>query len=52
MALWDSLADSERAAMLELTDEERDELDRRWAEHVDDPSTAIPWSTVRSKLLR
>ena len=51
MALWDSLSDGERAGTLELTDEEQAELDRRWAEHLDDPSSAIPWSTVRSKLL-
>jgi putative addiction module component (TIGR02574 family) len=52
MALWDSLSDSDRAATLELTEDEREELDRRWAEHLANPSTAIPWSDVRSKLLR
>ena len=51
-ALWDSLTDVERDAELELTDEQRAELDRRWAEHVANPGSAIPWATVRAKLLR
>jgi putative addiction module component (TIGR02574 family) len=51
IALWDSLSDAERAGALELTDDERYELDRRWAEHLENPSSAIPWSTVRAKLL-
>jgi putative addiction module component (TIGR02574 family) len=29
IALWDSLADAERDAVFELTDEQRRELDRR-----------------------
>jgi putative addiction module component (TIGR02574 family) len=51
LALWESLSDGERAGALELTDVERAELDQRWAEHLENPSSAIPWSTVRSKLL-
>jgi putative addiction module component (TIGR02574 family) len=51
MALWDSLTDSERDAELQLTDEQRAELDRRWAEHVANPGSAIPWAEVRAKLL-
>jgi len=51
IALWESLSDAEREGALELTDEERAELDRRWAEHLESPSSAIPWSTVRSRLL-
>ena len=50
-ALWDSLTDGEREAELELTDEQRAELDRRWAEHVANPDSAIPWANVRAKLL-
>jgi putative addiction module component (TIGR02574 family) len=46
----ESLSDGERAGALALTDDERAELDRRWAEHLENPSSAIPWSTVRSKL--
>jgi putative addiction module component (TIGR02574 family) len=52
IALWASLDDSDRAAALELTDDERQELDRRWAAHLADPSTAIPWSALRAKLFR
>lgn len=51
MALWDSLSDAQREAEFELTDEQRAELDRRWAEHVANPDSAIPWSDVRAKLL-
>lgn len=50
-ALWDSLTHVEREAELELTDEQRAELDRRWAEHVANPGSAIPWANVRAKLL-
>ena len=51
MALWESLTDGEREGALALTDEQRAELDRRWAEHVENPGSAIPWSEVRRKLL-
>ena len=51
MALWDSLTDAERDAELELTEGQRAELDRRWADHVANPESAIPWSEVRAKLL-
>jgi putative addiction module component (TIGR02574 family) len=51
IALWDSLSDSERQSAFDLTDEQRAELDRRWAEHVEHPESAIPWSEVRRKLL-
>ncbi|RPI55601.1 MAG: hypothetical protein EHM55_07425 [Acidobacteria bacterium] len=51
MALWESLSDFERDSALELTDDQRAELDRRWAEHLANPDSAIPWSEVRRKLL-
>jgi putative addiction module component (TIGR02574 family) len=51
IALWESLSDTERDSALELTDEQRGELDRRWAEHVKNPGSAIPWFEVRRKLL-
>lgn len=51
MALWNSLSDVERDAELELTGGQRAELDRRWAEHVANSESAIPWSDVRAKLL-
>ena len=51
IALWESLSDSEREAAFDLTDEQRAELDRRWAEHLENPGSAIPWPEVRRKLL-
>lgn len=51
MALWESLTDGERDGELQLTDEQRAELDRRWAEHVENPGSGVPWSDVRAKLL-
>ena len=46
--IWDSIAHDSQA--LPLTDELRAELDRRWAEHERDPSTAIPWTEVRKEI--
>lgn len=43
MALWASLSPEEREAELALTPGEEAELDRRWAEHLRNPSTAVPW---------
>jgi putative addiction module component (TIGR02574 family) len=51
MALWESLSDTQRDADLVLTDKQRAELDRRWAEHVANPASAVPWADVRAKLL-
>ena len=51
MALWDSLTDEARDHELTLTDAQRAELDRRWAEHRASPDSAIPWAEVRAKLL-
>ena len=50
MALWESLDDSQREAELTLTPDQAAELDRRLAEHLADPSSAIPWDEVRRKL--
>ena len=52
MALWDSLAPAEQEAEFDLTLEQRAELDRRLAEHIADPTSAIPWDEVRRKLIR
>jgi putative addiction module component (TIGR02574 family) len=46
--IWDSIA--QEAKSLPLSDELRAELDRRWAEHERDPSSAVPWEQVRSEL--
>ena len=50
ITLWESLTDEERGAELKLGPEERAELDRRWAEHLADPESAISWQDVRRKL--
>ena len=51
MALWESLSDQEREEELVFTEEQAAELDRRWAEHLANPDSAVPWSEVRRKLL-
>ena len=51
MALWESLTDAERETELTLSREQEAELDRRWAEHLADPTSAVPWEEVRRKLL-
>jgi|GEM_PF-1463178 putative addiction module component (TIGR02574 family) len=43
IALRESLSDAERSNALPLEPELVAELDRRWAEHVADPDSAIPW---------
>jgi putative addiction module component (TIGR02574 family) len=50
MALWDSLTNEDREAGLALTPEQEAELDRRLAQHLADPGSAIPWEEVRRKL--
>ena len=48
--LWDSVGDAPET--LELTAEQRAELDRRLAEHRKDPESAIPWEQVRAGLFK
>jgi putative addiction module component (TIGR02574 family) len=50
MALWESLSDTEREGVQELSAGEAAELDRRWAEHVTRPDSAVPWDDVRRRL--
>lgn len=51
MALWESLTDAERDAELALTPEQEAELDRRLAEHIANPGSAIPWDEVRRRFI-
>ena len=51
MALWASLNDADREGHFVLTEEQRRELDRRWAEHVKNPGSSVPWATLRARLL-
>lgn len=46
--LWNSLATASED--LELTNAQRDELDRRIAEMDANPDSGIPWETVRAEL--
>jgi putative addiction module component (TIGR02574 family) len=46
--LWDRIA--EHPEDVPVTDEMKAELDRRLAEHRADPSTAVPWETVKARL--
>jgi putative addiction module component (TIGR02574 family) len=50
MALWESLTDQERESELELGSDQKAELDRRWAEHLANPESAVLWEEVRRKL--
>ena len=50
MALWESLEDSDREEAFTVSPELAAELDRRWAEHVADPDSAIPWEVVEREL--
>jgi putative addiction module component (TIGR02574 family) len=45
--LWDSIAADE---MPPLNDDQMEEMDRRFAEHERDPSSAVPWEDVRKWL--
>jgi putative addiction module component (TIGR02574 family) len=47
---WNSLTDAEREAHAELTDELKAELDRRWAEHLAHPESAISWEELKRRL--
>lgn len=49
--IWDSIAE-ETAGGLPLTDDQRAELHRRWAEHEADPASGVPWEQVRRALLK
>ncbi len=50
MALWDSLDDGGRSDALPVDVGLCNELDRRWAAHLQNPSAAIPWEQVRAQL--
>jgi putative addiction module component (TIGR02574 family) len=46
---WDSVVEVPEA--VELTDEQRDELDRRIKAYRADPTAGSPWSEVRKRIL-
>jgi putative addiction module component (TIGR02574 family) len=47
-AIWDSLAELPEA--VPITDDVRDELDRRLAAYYEDPSSARPWREIKQEL--
>ncbi|TAK90066.1 MAG: addiction module protein [Burkholderiaceae bacterium] len=47
--IWDSIA-AEASTTIELSQEQKTELQRRVTAHHADPSTAVPWEQVRSTL--
>lgn len=49
-ALWESV--EIELGPEPISDELADELDRRYAEHVADPSSSIPWEQVRADIRR
>jgi len=48
--VWDSIA--QHPESLSVTEAQRKELDRRFAEHHKNPRAARPWSAVRDSLAR
>ena len=48
-SIWDSVIEVPEA--VELTDEQRDELDRRIKAYHADPTAGSPWSEVRKRIL-
>ena len=46
--IWDSIAAD--SAALPLTDIQRDELDRRLAEHETNPDDVVPWEELRDSI--
>lgn len=47
-AIWDSLVEMPEA--VPITDEIREELDRRLAAYYADPSSARPWREIKDEL--
>ena len=49
-AIWDSLVEVPEA--IPVSDDVREELDRRLAAYYDDPSSARPWAEIKRDLFR
>lgn len=49
-ALWESIAAVPDAVT--LSEAQRQELDRRWADYEKDPSLGAPWADVRARIAR
>ncbi len=49
LALWASLPETARENAMTLTPEAEADLDRRWAEHMKNPASAVPWDDVLTR---
>jgi putative addiction module component (TIGR02574 family) len=49
-AIWDSIAEAPET--LQLTEDERAELDRRLRDYEKNPDDGSPWSEVRERILK
>ena len=49
-AIWDSIAEAPET--LQLTEEERAELDRQLREYEKNPDDGSPWSEVKERILK
>lgn len=47
--LWNSIADS--PAGLPVPDWQKEELDRRKAEYLENPESAVPWAEAKKRIL-
>ena len=50
--IWDSIAEDTPEGALQLSEQERIELQARLAAHQSDPQSSIPWSEVRAALFK
>jgi putative addiction module component (TIGR02574 family) len=50
--IWDSIAEETPNGALQLSEDERTELQARFAAHQSDPQSSIPWSEVRAALFK
>lgn len=50
--IWDSIAEETPGSALHLTASEQAELNTRYAAHLADPQTSVPWSEVRANLFK
>ncbi len=48
-AIWDSIASEPHPPL--LTEAQRQELDRRLAEHASNPDDVVPWEQVKAEAL-
>ena len=49
LALWESLTDADRDAQFTLSEDQKAELDRRFAEHLADPDSAVAWELIEQR---